>query len=678
MNILIPHSWLLEHLDAKVGPKEMQRALSLCGPSVERIYERGGDSVYDIEVTTNRVDSMSVRGIAREAAVILKQFGHKAKLIKTLHATSLKATATNSTSLPLPKIINNPKLNTRTMCVILSNIERKATPKWMANRLEQIDMNVHDAAIDITNYVTHEIGHPCHAFDYDKLMNKGGEIHIVEANKGEKFITLDGEKFETVGGEVVFKNGKGEIIDLPSIKGTANTSVDQSTKNILLLQESINPEKVRFASMTHAIRTTAAQLMEKNLDPHLMDDNLKLGIKLYQDLCNAKQASKIYDDFSGKIKIKPVKIKRSKIENYLGIKIVNSGKAKKNQIALGRIEEILEQLGCSVKIKNKNPHLLTTDYELEVSPPTFRPDLKIPADIIEEIARIYGYHNLPSVIMPGSIPLIKQSSVNFNLENKIKRFLSNIGWQEIYTYSMVSEELAIKSGFSLKSHLKLQNPLSEDRIYLRQSLIPSLEEFVENNPLKKNLSVFEIANIYIKQKNNIPIEKMHLTLVSNNNYRKAKGDLETLFDKFYLNNLDFKQISNIQASIYAGKELVGKISILANNLVGIDIPILQLIKVAKTHPNYVPIPKTAIINEDLTFSFANKIKIGEVIDTVKSLSKLIKGVMLSGDTYKSNHTLTIYYHNPDSNISSENITPIRKKIVKEVEEKFGAKLVGEL
>ena len=189
MNILIPHDWLLEHLQTKVEPKELQRALSLCGPSVERIYEREGESVYDIEVTTNRVDSMSVRGIAREAAVILKQFGHAAKLKKLddklISRSRIKSGMTQG-SLALPKIHNNPKLNTRTMCVILGDIKRNPTPDWMAKRLIQVEMNIHDAAIDITNYVTHELGHPCHAFDYDKLMTTGGEIHIVETpGRGE-------------------------------------------------------------------------------------------------------------------------------------------------------------------------------------------------------------------------------------------------------------------------------------------------------------------------------------------------------------------------------------------------------------------------------------------------------------------------------------------------------------
>jgi phenylalanyl-tRNA synthetase beta chain len=296
MNILIPHQWLLEHLDTKATPKKIQEILSLSGPSVEHIYRKQQEEVYDIEVTTNRVDSMSIRGIAREAAVILSQAGIPSQL-KSLKLKNQKELIIQGESLPLPQINNNPEISKRVLCVILKNVKKTPTPNWMAKRLLQTDMNVHDSVIDITNYITHELGHPCHAFDYDKLMKSGGVINIVEAEKNEKFTTLDGLDFVTVGGEVVFKNAKNEIIDLPSIKGTANTSIDDNTTNVLLLLESIIAPKVRFASMTHAIRTTAAQLMEKNVDPNLAELVLLRGIELYQQLCKAQIGSQIFDDF---------------------------------------------------------------------------------------------------------------------------------------------------------------------------------------------------------------------------------------------------------------------------------------------------------------------------------------------------------------------------------------------
>jgi phenylalanyl-tRNA synthetase beta chain len=671
MNILIPHSWLLEHLETEAQPEEIQKLLSLAGPSVERIYEREGESVYDIEVTTNRVDAMSVRGIAREAAVILEQFGIPAKL-KPLQLPTKDSIVPEVEAKPLPKVFNDPKLNKRTVCVVLLNVKRTPTPQWMAKRLKQIDVNVHDSVIDITNYVTHELGHPCHAFDYDKLMATGGEIHVVEAKKGETFITLDGNEFKTLGGEVVFKNGNNQIIDLPSIKGTKNTSIDETTKNVLFFTETTAPEKVRFASMSHAIRTTAAQLAEKGVDPNLAEPTIIKGTQLYQQLCDAHIASTIFDEFPADKKLAPIVISLKTIDTYLGLEIEPK-----------QITTILENLGCVVSMMGNDREL-----ELTVQPPTFRPDLTIPADIVEEIARIYGYHNLPSKIMDTAIPITKQDGVNFVIENKIKHFLSDIGWQEVYTYSLVSEELALQSGNSLEEHLKLQNPLTDDRVYLRRSLLPSLEEVLAENPQRSGLSVFEIANLYEPQDGQLPKETLHLTMVSTLNYRLVRGVLESLLEHFFVTNYTivpskksvflFTQGAEIKAAYKNGELIrIGKIGVLKSGHIGIGIAMSSFLEVVKTHPNYQPLSKTMQLTEDMTFQLPKTAVIGDVLALIKNSDSLVQTVTLK-DVYQSNYTFTISYHHPETNVTGEQVVPIREKIVNQMTQQFNAKLIGKV
>jgi phenylalanyl-tRNA synthetase beta chain len=665
MNILIPHQWLLEHLETKATPKEIQKYLSLSGPSVERIYEREGESVYDIEITTNRVDSMNVRGIAREAAVILNQSGIKAKLrpLKLMDKNSLQL----SEVLPTPKIFNDTNLNNRTIFIILKNVKRTPTPKWMSKKLIQTEMNIHDSAIDITNYVTHEIGHPIHAFDYDKLMNTGGEIHIVEAKKGETFTTLDGNTFETVGGEVVFKNGEGQIIDLPSIKGTANTSIDESTTNVLLLAESIRADKVRFASMTHAIRTTAAQLMEKNIDPHLAEDTLMRAVELYQELCSAKIGSKVVDEFYNRPQPKAVEIDLTKIDAYLGVELETQ-----------QITQILNELECEVKINGEG-----RTARLKVTPPTFRADINIPADIVEEIARIYGYHNLPSTLMNTTIPTSYPEKINFAMENKIKRFLSSIGWQEVYTYSLVSETIAPQAGYELDQHLKLLNPLTDDRVYLRRSLLPSLAEIIEGNSQHQDLSVFELANVYHPQPDDLPKEILILSLLSGKDYREVRGVAEALLAQFFIT--DYEIVENKQAGrsfvqsaeIIVNGDSIGQIGVANNDLIGIELAVEKLITVAHSHPSYQAIPKTMPIIEDLTFKLPAETPVGKLITEIKNTHRLISKTNLK-DIYKKNHTFTIEYHDLEKNLSAEEVEPIRKKIVHAVEKGWQAQLVGEV
>lgn len=660
MNILIPHTWLKDHLETDADPKTIQKSISLCGPSVERINDVEGESVYDIEVTTNRVDSMSVRGIARETAVILQQFDIPATLKSLAMPQDISI---RGEELPLPKISNDPKLSKRLTCVVLRGVQRNPTPEWMAKRLLQTEQNVHDAVIDITNYITHDLGHPCHAFDYDKLMQTGGEIIVTEAKPGETFTTLDGTTFETVGGEVVFKNGEGEIIDLPSIKGTANTSIDETTKNVLLLLESIVAEKVRFASMTHAIRTTAAQLMEKNVDPELAGDVLRKGIELYQQLCNATVASPIFDEFPGKNIPSEVVLPLQRINDYLGISIEKK-----------RIVAILNMLGCTASF---------ADETLTVVPPTFRPDITIPADVIEEIARIYGYHNLPSTLMDTPIPTNKPSDVNFVLENRIKHFLATLGWQELYTYSMVSEEIALKSGHSLDGHLALQNPLTDDRVYMRRSLVPSLEEIIDQNKQVEHLSVFEIANVYHPLAHQLPSQELQLTMVSTLGYRDTKGVFEQLLRQFHIENMQIKpQEKNYCdahqcGEIWVDTTVLGHILVLKSGRIAVEIQMSQLMKVAKAHPTYQSIPKTAEVKEDITLTLPPQTLVGEVITTLADSHELITRVELK-DVYNQNYSFAITYWHPEHTLSTLDVEPARKALVDAANTAHGAVLVGEI
>ncbi len=667
MNILIPHQWLLEHLQTEASPEEIRDQLSLSGPSVEKIEQLSGEAVYDIEVTTNRVDAMSVRGIAREASVILNQTEKYPADLKPLNLPK-EATFKINSALPLPEIENNPKLCPRIICIILKNIEQKPTPDWMAQRLEQIGQKVHNSAVDITNYVAHELGHPIHAFDYDQVMKLGGQILVKEAASGQAFTTLDGEEYETTGGEVVFENNQGEIIDLPAVKGTANTSINQSTSNILLWVEKIKPSKVRLASMTHGIRTMAAQLNEKDVDPYLAKPTLLRAIQLYQELCRAEVGSEILDLFPGKEEPQSVTLKLARIDQYLGVELKPQA-----------VSSILEQLNCKVSLENSERE---RQAQLRVTPPTFRPDLQIPADIVEEVARIYGYHRLPSQVMATALPIDQVNETDFQLEQRLKNFLTNLGWQEIYSYSLVSEKLATRDGWSLNSHLKLKNPLTADKFYLRRSLLPSLTEIIEQNPQEENFSVFELANVYHPtEKHQLPQEVMRLGLVSKKTYRQLRGDLEALLAKLYLTEVKVQPLTKRPAGWAQAAELkvesqtLGLIGQLPNGLIGAELDLATLTKLAKTHPTYQPLTRTMPIREDLTFTLKPTTQVGPVMETIQAIDPLIVSVELK-TIYQHNYTFSIEYHHPGKNLETEELKPLRENIVNQLNKEYQAKLVG--
>ena len=664
MNILIPHTWLLEHLETAAAPKKIQELLSLSGPSIERIYDREGEKVYDIEVTTNRVDSMSVRGIAREAAVILEHAGVPA-MLKPLSIPVIPAPA-ETNALPLPQITDQNQLCKRVMCVVLSSVQHTATPDWMGQRLTQIEQNIHDSVIDITNYITHELGHPCHAFDYDKIMQLGGVIQIVTAAAGKKFVTLDGAEYQSLGGEIVFENDTGEIIDLPAIKGTLNTAVDSTTKSVLLWIESLPAEKVRTASMSHAIRTVAAQLNEKNVDPVLAADVLARGVELYQSLCQAVVASPVYDAFPIPPVPAPVSVPLQRISDYLGI-----------TLEVSVIKEILTQLGCSVS---------ATETVITVTPPTFRPDITIPADVIEEVARIYGYHKLPSVLMDTLIPTKKPTDTNFELEHRCKTFLVDQGYQELYTYSLVSTEVAEQSGYPTNEHLKLQNPLTDDRVYLRRSLLPSLQEIIAENSAAQTLSVFEVAHVYHPQAGKLPEQVLQLSLVSPADYQTTRGVVEALLRQFFILEVSVQPsekpktagISGEVTTMHDGKQLVlGYITVLPTGQTAVELTVANLVLAAQSHPTYQPISKFAPLKEDLTFTLPEKTAVGPIIAAIRASSTVIKSVEIAS-VYQRNVTFSIMYHDAEQSLSSEAIEPLRKTVVALVQNDFKAALVGTL
>ncbi len=580
MNILIPHHWLLEHLETKASPKKIAEFLSLCGPTFESINTIAGEPVYDIEVTTNRVDSMSVRGIAREAAAILPQFGIKAQL------KPLKLPLTTSQQPLGITIKNNPKLCHRILAVKLENVHLGQSPSFIKKRLEQVGQRPLNNAIDITNFVMWELGHPVHVFDYDRLTNK--TIIVREGKQGETVITLDNKKHLLHGGEVVFDDGIGTIIDIPGIMGTKNTVVTSQTKNILFLIDSVKADKIRFASMTHSLRSQAAILNEKHVDPELGAIAMLRGIQLFKKITTAKVASSITDIYPNQTTIRPTNVSQQIIDTYLGVSL-------KPQTIIN----ILTTLGCKVKHQKQS---------FSITPPSWRAeDLQIPQDYVEEVARIHGYHNLPSIVMPTPIP-DNPPEDDFQLEHTIKTWLADWGYTETYSFSMVSKTLAEQSQIPLASHLKLKNPLTDDWVYMRRSLIPSLIEIVATNQHRDQLSLFEMANLYHPQKSKLPNHELHLTLISDHNYPHLKGTLDSLLRKLFIEEINIiptkkapKTFSSQRvAVIHSGKIPLGYIGSIANsNLYVLDLFIKPLFTVSSRHPRFIPLINTPPIIEDL-------------------------------------------------------------------------------
>ena len=317
MNIKITYNWLLEYLDTDADPYELQKYLSLCGPSIERVEKIDDDYSLDIEVTSNRIDSASVYGIAQEASAILPQFGKKAKLkFNPLEKYTFKSLGKQTGELTAEIKLLDPKLASRVTAIILSNIEIGKSPELISKRLTMCDIKSINNVVDISNYLMLSLGQPNHTFDYDKIVDH--KLHIRESKKGETVKTLDEKEIILPGGDIVIEDGSGNLTDLAGIMGGYDSMISDSTKNVLLLLETYDPKKIRKTSMTTGQRTIAATYFEKGLDPERIESTLVYGVELLKEYASATVDSDVIDIYPQPVKPKNITDSVQKINQLIG------------------------------------------------------------------------------------------------------------------------------------------------------------------------------------------------------------------------------------------------------------------------------------------------------------------------------------------------------------------------
>ena len=647
MNIRISDSWLREHLKTKADHKEIAKIMSLTSVSVERIEKIDGDYIYDIEVTTNRPDLMSVVGLAREAATALSENGIEAKFIPF----SSKELPKSTQKFPI-EIVNDPKLVNR-ICAVVMDVKIGQSPKIIKDRLEASGIRSLNNLIDVTNYVMRETGHPTHVFDLDRLNTK--RLTIRRSEKGEVVETLDQKNYTLLGDDIVAIDDNGRIVDLLGVMGTSNSVVSEQTKRILFFVDNNNPVNIRNTSMNLGIRTEAAVINEKGIDPNLSMTTLLEGIELYQQIAEGKVASEVLDIYPNKVSEKNIKVSFQKINEVIGIEI-----PEKKSI------EILKSLGFETE---------KTEEKLLVAVPTIRGnDIEIEEDIIEEIARIYGYHNLPSVI-PTFFNNKPYSFANiFYFENRIKNAMKYLGFTEVYTYSLISEDLYEGP---IENAIKLKNPLSEDMAYLRSTLVPSLISVVEENKKEDRIKIFEISNTYHKKSSDLPVEKMTLAGVikkQNVSFFEAKGLIEAVFEDIGVKNLKFKEREEgLGSDVFKNEKKLGYIEVLDNQIVDFEFDLDSVLSFANLKKIFKPLAKFPPIIEDMSIEISDNTTTQEIISEIKSQSDLIVEVSLM-DEFGAKKTFHIIYQDPQRNLTGSEISKIREKITKNLQEKFNSSI----
>ncbi|MFH0940225.1 MAG: phenylalanine--tRNA ligase subunit beta [Candidatus Omnitrophota bacterium] len=514
----ISYSWIKEFVDVKLSPEKLSDRLTMAGLSVASLDKVDGDWVYDIEVTSNRPDWLSVRGIAREVAAMT---GAKFKKIP-----------------PAPRItLAKGKKNTRPFSVDVSDtkgcplycgnlivgVKVTTSPTWLIKRLNTVGLRSVNNVVDITNLCLMEYGQPLHAFDFDKL--EGGAIVVRRARDGERLTLLDGVEKKLSAGLLVIADNK-KPVAIAGIMGGQDSEVSAKTANLMLESACFDPAVIRRGTRLLGVASDSSYRFERSVDLAGVKTGLLAATKMICDLCGGTLAASKQAGTPAQSKKQKIIFDLKEAADILSIRI--TPREAKN---------ILEQLGFGVKQKKQDV--------FEVTAPSFRKDVKVAQDLTEEIARSFGYDKIPLTI-PEIKPFFMEAPKVQTIERMVRRLLVSMGLKEAVTYSLTSEENYAKS--ALQSALQLPhtisalvNPLSQDYHLLRTTLLPALLECASFNINRNNpdFEIFEIAHVFGRGEETISVgillsgDKRAAWLKDSRPYTlyDLKGVLESLFDE---------------------------------------------------------------------------------------------------------------------------------------------------
>ncbi len=459
-------NWLRDYVTVGVSPEKLAHKLTMAGLEVEKIATVDGDTVFELEITPNRPDCLNMLGLAREVSAILN-VSRKTPKLKPVKS-----------SLPPCSIkILDKKGCLRYNGTLVRNVRVGETPAWIQKRITALGARSINNVVDITNFCLLETGQPLHAFDYDKL--EGGKIIVRRAQEGETITAIDGVEYGLDPAILVIADARRPVA-IAGVMGGKDTEVTATTKNILLESAYFDSALIRRASRALGISSESSYRFERGVDYETVKTGADRAIGLILDAAGGNVAGRSDEETGTREKSKgpAITVTKDGVNEFLG-----------STLTTARCKNILQRLGCAVAAGKKDV--------LKVTPPAFRKDIKGEVDVVEEIARVVGYDELPA-----SLPAVATTNVVPEPSQKfrpaVRVLLLAQGANETVSYAMINEKDLIRTKQTHLRGVKIQNPLAQDQGLLRPSLLPSLlSATVFNiNRGQKNLKLFEIGKIY--------------------------------------------------------------------------------------------------------------------------------------------------------------------------------------
>ncbi len=651
--MLIPLSWISEYTKVTMPFPKLATLMSEVGLTIEKWEEKDEDIVFDTEVTPNRSDWLSVIGTAREiAAATNEAFDYKEVVVP------LKG---KPTTLPIT-VRNNFQVCPRICTISISGVEVKASPDWLKKRIKQIGLRPINNLVDITNYVLWELGTPIHTFDYDKIV--GAEMTVTLTRGGEKFRSLDGLDYTLPPDAIIISDAK-RIIDLVPLKGGENTSITSETKNVLMHTIVVDPVITRKTSQALGLRSDASALSERGVDPNSLPKGLHRALSLILELAGGEVASEMIDTKDQEFEPMERRLSHDQLEKVIGV-----GFEEKTVLS------IFKRLELPTRVKNG---------VYTVSVPTFRPDLQIEEDLIEEVARIYNYNNLPKTLPVGGVPTSKVAYArDFDREYATKQLLTALGYSETFTYSLIDDTKLEALGIDPTKTLRITNPISRDYEYLRPNLLGNLLDSIRANVANfAEVKLFELGKRYLGETLDSVTEEYWLWAgVTGSDFSKAKGEAERVLqslgvsykirparpsDNHYWFHPGRTAHIESQEGHYLG--VIGEVAptLLAEwkingRVVGWGINYDLATKLGRKERVYQPVPRYPAITNDISFVTKPHTLVGEIIDLIKQSSPLVSSAELI-DTHENTKTLRITYQDKTKNLAEKDVAVVRTKII---------------
>lgn len=630
-----------------------------------------GDTVLDIEVTTNRPDAFSMLGLAAEASAILNR--------KTVwkHSKLPKAKASKN---KISISVQDKKLCPRYMAAKVEGVKVVPSPWWLKRRLLSAGLRPVNIVVDITNYIMLETGQPLHAFDADNLI--GNKIVVRKAKAGEKMVALDGKTYSLTDSTLVIADGETPQA-VAGVMGAETSEVTGGTQNLLIESATFDPVSVRRTARKLNLYSDAQLRFEKGLSTQLTSIALARALEMIQELCGGT-VTMMEDIQASKYKPKVYSIAFDKISELIGVSI------KKTDATA-----MLKRLGFAVKADAK---------KITATVPFWRDhDIESGRDLVEEIARVYGYVNIPA-IFPAGISK-RKTSPEIVLEQHVRDLVCGAGYTETFTYSFTSRAMQEKAGFDPSKMLAINNPLSSDFEVMRTSLMPSmLDVLAENQDRFRVQNLFEIAHVYINSsKTNLPDERSEMAIGvmgDDTAWKQAKGLVEFVLSNVGIQNVEWKRVSDDSfwhpgrtAQAFDGEHLLATVGEIHPQLATkykfdqrvalAHVMLEEVLERADSAKRYVPLPVYPESRRDLALVVERNVEAQALTQALLKTSKLIKHVEWF-DTYRGKglpeNKKSLAFHltigAEDKTLETADVDQVMEEAVVTAKNKFGAEKRG--